>query len=497
MKRVRRFKLQIENSIFWIIFSLLLILVAVFPDPMFWLAELLGIQSPANISGVQYATGVDIKTNLEDLSSSLHFRYYEAAEGKWSSPSVWGTRAIRKWESAYDGLNMSFVTNGLQEGCALIVGLATARSTEGSAQGFPTLANQFNGKMLILKFFRGNGTVQVNGQNSSGQQVYFNYGVSPNIVPANALQSAVKYNNIQPNATELVYAENIQMEVSCYIENDEFVVNVLYGEQELECTISESVLREIYGTDVPTDISAMEGKVLFANYSYQNGDRTKELTIENLIVKDTYQNAYEEKYASSFEYYLQYMKAVKEIEGCSYEELQGLAATRDAFELESGLRNEDVYAMQQGLIESDAILGEKLHAFITQEFETLETEIQAFSDAENITPEQYVALKSRLDGVLINDFFTEDLRKELLNTKETLRERLDKKVIAAEGIEIPEGSEAVTSGTDNNPQGPEDNGQDLLLGMLLGIGIPGAVIAGVAIGIVFVFLKKRRKEKNA
>ena len=35
MKRVRRFKLQIENSIFWIIFSLLLILVAVFPDPMF------------------------------------------------------------------------------------------------------------------------------------------------------------------------------------------------------------------------------------------------------------------------------------------------------------------------------------------------------------------------------------------------------------------------------------------------------------------------------
>ena len=40
MKRVRRFKLQIENSIFWIIFSLLLILVAVFPDPMFWLADL-------------------------------------------------------------------------------------------------------------------------------------------------------------------------------------------------------------------------------------------------------------------------------------------------------------------------------------------------------------------------------------------------------------------------------------------------------------------------
>ena len=48
MKRVRRFKLQIENSIFWIIFSLLLILVAVFPDPMFWLADLLEIAETAD-----------------------------------------------------------------------------------------------------------------------------------------------------------------------------------------------------------------------------------------------------------------------------------------------------------------------------------------------------------------------------------------------------------------------------------------------------------------
>ena len=48
-KRVRKSKLQIEYSIFWIVFSILLILVAVFPQPMFVLAQILGIQSPANM----------------------------------------------------------------------------------------------------------------------------------------------------------------------------------------------------------------------------------------------------------------------------------------------------------------------------------------------------------------------------------------------------------------------------------------------------------------
>lgn len=49
LKRVRKSKLQIEYSIFWIVFSILLMLVAVFPQPMFVLAQILGIQSPANM----------------------------------------------------------------------------------------------------------------------------------------------------------------------------------------------------------------------------------------------------------------------------------------------------------------------------------------------------------------------------------------------------------------------------------------------------------------
>ena len=81
MKRVRRFKLQIENSIFWIIFSLLLILVAVFPDPMFWLAELLGIQSPANMVFLFVIFILLIKTfNLTLEISQLQYKIQELVQ---------------------------------------------------------------------------------------------------------------------------------------------------------------------------------------------------------------------------------------------------------------------------------------------------------------------------------------------------------------------------------------------------------------------------------
>ena len=81
MKRVRRFKPQIENSIFWIIFSLLLILVAVFPDPMFWLAELLGIQSPANMVFLFVIFILLIKTfNLTLEISQLQYKIQELVQ---------------------------------------------------------------------------------------------------------------------------------------------------------------------------------------------------------------------------------------------------------------------------------------------------------------------------------------------------------------------------------------------------------------------------------
>lgn len=49
LKRVRKSKLQIEYSIFWIVFSVVLTVLAVFPQIMIQLAEVIGIQSPANM----------------------------------------------------------------------------------------------------------------------------------------------------------------------------------------------------------------------------------------------------------------------------------------------------------------------------------------------------------------------------------------------------------------------------------------------------------------
>ena len=45
---VKRQKIQIEDSLFWICFSGLLVVLAVFPQIAFWLSGLLGFQSPAN-----------------------------------------------------------------------------------------------------------------------------------------------------------------------------------------------------------------------------------------------------------------------------------------------------------------------------------------------------------------------------------------------------------------------------------------------------------------
>lgn len=49
MKRIRRSKLQIEYAIFWVIFLGILIVLAVFPQIVYFLANLIGIQSPVNM----------------------------------------------------------------------------------------------------------------------------------------------------------------------------------------------------------------------------------------------------------------------------------------------------------------------------------------------------------------------------------------------------------------------------------------------------------------
>lgn len=49
MHKIRRSKVRIEDAIFWVLFSLVLILFSLFPQIAFLLSDLVGTQSPANL----------------------------------------------------------------------------------------------------------------------------------------------------------------------------------------------------------------------------------------------------------------------------------------------------------------------------------------------------------------------------------------------------------------------------------------------------------------
>ncbi len=48
LRRIRRARLDIDDALFWIFFSLILLIMSIFPIVPIFLAELIGIESPAN-----------------------------------------------------------------------------------------------------------------------------------------------------------------------------------------------------------------------------------------------------------------------------------------------------------------------------------------------------------------------------------------------------------------------------------------------------------------
>ena len=48
LHKIRKAQMQIEDSIFWILFSISLVLVSIFPNIAYFTSELLGIGSPVN-----------------------------------------------------------------------------------------------------------------------------------------------------------------------------------------------------------------------------------------------------------------------------------------------------------------------------------------------------------------------------------------------------------------------------------------------------------------
>ena len=49
LKKIRKNRVEIDYSIFWILFSGVLVLTSIFPGVITWAAEVLGFMSPANM----------------------------------------------------------------------------------------------------------------------------------------------------------------------------------------------------------------------------------------------------------------------------------------------------------------------------------------------------------------------------------------------------------------------------------------------------------------
>lgn len=47
--KIRKAQLQTNDAVFWFLFAGCLVLVAIFPQIIFWMTYLIGIQSPANL----------------------------------------------------------------------------------------------------------------------------------------------------------------------------------------------------------------------------------------------------------------------------------------------------------------------------------------------------------------------------------------------------------------------------------------------------------------
>ena len=68
LRRVRQAKVQIEDTIFWLLFSAALLILAIFPGIAYWAANLLGFMSPINFV---YVVIIFLLLRLSQLDSKV------------------------------------------------------------------------------------------------------------------------------------------------------------------------------------------------------------------------------------------------------------------------------------------------------------------------------------------------------------------------------------------------------------------------------------------
>ncbi len=72
LRKIRKSQLAIDDSIYWIFISALLLVLSIFPGIAIWAAEKLGIQSPANFVFLVMIFFVTVKLFYVSIELSVH-----------------------------------------------------------------------------------------------------------------------------------------------------------------------------------------------------------------------------------------------------------------------------------------------------------------------------------------------------------------------------------------------------------------------------------------
>lgn len=92
--RIQKLKIKMEDTIFWIFFAIIIAVVGTIPQAAFWVSEVLGVQSPANLIflliigllveklfSLSMAVSM-LEEKVTILSAELAIRSRDAAEGR-------------------------------------------------------------------------------------------------------------------------------------------------------------------------------------------------------------------------------------------------------------------------------------------------------------------------------------------------------------------------------------------------------------------------------
>lgn len=84
LRKIRKCELEIDDSVFWIVFAFLLVVIAIFPGTITFFSSLLGIESPANfifllVIGVLLIREFSLTIQISRLKSKLRAFVQEEA----------------------------------------------------------------------------------------------------------------------------------------------------------------------------------------------------------------------------------------------------------------------------------------------------------------------------------------------------------------------------------------------------------------------------------